>query len=79
MKTRKEMASFATMLCAAAIGGSNYFRDEPDVHISKFSDKSKALFGEPKRELKEFSIKGQKIMAYSRKDAIKRLKHQKKV
>lgn len=26
------------------------------------------------RELKEFTIKGQKICAYSRKDAIKRLK-----
>lgn len=31
----------------------------------------------PKRELKEFNIKGCKIMAYSRKDAIKRLKHKK--
>lgn len=30
------------------------------------------------RELKEFTINGQKICAYSRKDAIKRLKHQKK-
>jgi hypothetical protein len=30
---------------------------------------------EVKKELKEFSIKGHKIMAYSKKDAIKRLKH----
>jgi hypothetical protein len=51
-------------------------------------------FGEPRRsgmifnpdyrperdnkELREFTIKGEKIMAYSRKDAIKRLKHKKK-
>ena len=47
--------------------------------VGKFSDKSKRLFGEPHRELKEFSIKGHKIMAYSRKDAITRLKHQKKI
>ena len=45
----------------------------------KFSDKSKSLFGEPHRELKEFSIKGYKVMAYSRKDAITRLKYQKKI
>lgn len=29
------------------------------------------------QELREFCIKGQKIMAYSRKDAIIRLKHKK--
>lgn len=47
--------------------------------VGKFSEKSKALFGEPHRELKEFSIKGRKVMAYSKKDAITRLKHQKKI
>lgn len=31
----------------------------------------------PHREEKEFDIKGHKIIAYSRKDAIKRLKHKK--
>lgn len=31
----------------------------------------------PKKELKEFTIKGHKIMAYSKKDAIKRMKHKK--
>lgn len=31
------------------------------------------------RQLREFSIKGHKIMAYSKKDAITRLKHQKKI
>lgn len=29
------------------------------------------------KELREFCIKGQKVMAYSRKDAIIRLKHKK--
>lgn len=31
------------------------------------------------RQLREFSIKGHKIMAYSKKDAITRLKHLKKL
>ena len=31
----------------------------------------------PHREEREFNVKGHKIMAYSRKDAIKRLKHKK--
>lgn len=30
------------------------------------------------RELREFIIKGQKVMAYSKKDALQRLKHKKK-
>lgn len=30
------------------------------------------------RQLREFSIKGQKVMAYSKKDAIIRLKYQKR-
>lgn len=43
----------------------------------KFSDKiPKAV---DSRQLREFSIKGHKIMAYSRKDAITRLKHLKKI
>lgn len=29
------------------------------------------------KELREFTIKGNKIMAYSKKDAIKRLNHKK--
>ena len=31
------------------------------------------------RQLREFSIKGNKVMAFSKKDAITRLKHQKKI
>lgn len=29
------------------------------------------------KDLREFTIKGKKVMAYSKKDAIKRLKHRK--
>lgn len=43
----------------------------------KFSDKKpKAV---DSRQLREFSIKGHKVMAYSKKDAITRLKHLKKI
>lgn len=56
-----------------------YEPSEPSVDQVRFSDKCKSLFGEPHRELKEFSIKGRKVMAYSKKDAISRLKHQKKL
>lgn len=43
----------------------------------KFSEKiPKAV---DSRQLREFSIKGHKVMAYSKKDAITRLKHLKKI
>lgn len=45
----------------------------------KFSDKAISLFKEPHKELREFTIKGHKVMAYSKKDALTRLKHQKKI
>ena len=43
------------------------------------TDGQRELFSEPRKHLKEFTIKGHKVMAYSRKDAIKRLKHKKKL
>lgn len=43
-------------------------RDCPNFRKAKITDS---------RQLREFSIKGHKIMAYSKKDAITRLKHQK--
>lgn len=43
----------------------------------RFSDKIPKVVDS--RQLREFSIKGHKIMAYSKKDAITRLKHQKKI
>lgn len=44
----------------------------PKVRM-KFSDVQKIRI--PYREEREFNVKGHKIMAYSREDAIKRLKH----
>lgn len=66
-------------LFAAALANPNRDFNEPQVHISRFSEKSKVLFRESYRQLKEFSINGHNVMAYSRKDAITRLKHQKKI
>ena len=68
------MAGMLAMTSDPFIGRTNF----PEREV-KFSDKSKRLFGEPHRELREFLIKGHKIMAYSKKDAITRLKHQKKI
>lgn len=54
-----------------------YIQRVREVNV-KFSNKALPLFREPHRELKEFTIKGYKVMAYSRKDAITRLKYMKK-
>lgn len=43
----------------------------------KPSEKEKALYRETKT-LREFKIKGKTVLAYSKKDAIKRLKHRSK-
>ncbi len=75
---RKGLTLITSML-AAALANPNRDFNEPQVHIYRFSEKSKVLFREPYRQLKEFSIKGHNVMAYSRKDAITRLKHQKKI
>lgn len=49
------------------------FRSDTDFSISP-SDKQKLL----SKELHEFTIKGVKIMATSKKDAIKKYNHRKK-
>ena len=49
----------------------------PPREIKKYrqpSEKGKALYRETKT-LREFKVKGKTILAYSKKDAIKRLKH----
>ncbi len=53
-------------------------RREPKKQ-TPLTNAQKRLFGEPHKELREFSIKGHKVMAFSKKDAITRLKHQKKI
>lgn len=47
-------------------------------HIPKQSPNSqKPKINTPKRELREFRVKGKTVMAYSKKDAIKRMNHKK--
>lgn len=49
--------------------------DDPEI----FTNVAKILHKTPpERRMYEFSIQGQKVMAYSRKDAITRIKHQKR-
>ena len=73
------------MLAASAMMAAqsdNFYRfgerkSYPPMEGRGFSDEIPKVIDT--RQLKEFSIQGHKIMAYSRKDAIKRLKHQKKI
>lgn len=76
--TRKLLALMATQSIYAANG----FYDDLYDDLYERRHHNKAMSFDPdyrvkevKKELKEFSIKGHKIMAYSKKDAIKRLKH----
>ena len=62
-------------MAAAMLGDYDAFY-APRTKV-KFSDKP--IRAIDSRQLREFSIKGHKVMAYSRKDAITRLKHQKKI
>lgn len=61
------------LILGAAVDDKFYMNDLP-----KKKDCSTArVIPTPKKELREFNIKGNKIMAYSKKDAIIRLKHRK--
>ena len=58
----------------------NFDSSRPPREIKKYhqpSEKEKALYRETKT-LREFKIKGKTVLAYSKKDAIKRLKHRSK-
>lgn len=70
------------MAGAMAAMSDPYYRGKGDYlsdrERGKFSHNADKLFREQSRDLKEFSINGRKVMAYSKKDAITRLKRQKK-
>ena len=62
------------LILGAAVDDKFYMNDLP----KKKKDCSTArVIPTPEKKLREFNIKGNKIMAYSRKDAIIRLKHRK--
>lgn len=83
MSSRKTMAYLAA-ISALALAGEN------DKYYRHNTNRSRPLSTDPQeskshvkpiktheRILRQFSFKGHKIMAFSKKDAITRLKHQK--
>lgn len=73
MSKLKQMLLATAAMCAAAHSYNPYSvnRKEGMTFNPDYKVKSST------KELREFTIKGKKVMAYSKKDAIKRLKHKK--
>ena len=73
-KTIKEVMALTMLSIAYSNGGGIY-----GIPRGKRVDTTnyKANIQKDNKELREYTIKGQKVMAYSKKDAIKRLKHKK--
>lgn len=69
------LKSFIAPILLGAMAGEDLFEGGFSIRDPYFNPDYRV--STPKKELKEFDIKGCKIMAYSRKDAIKRLKHKK--
>lgn len=69
------LKSFIAPILLGAMAGKDLFEGGFSIRTPYFNPDYRV--STPKKELKEFEIKGRKIMAYSRKDAIKRLKHKK--
>lgn len=72
---RSKSQSLIVLLLLGAIANREMFEESGLMKRHSFNPNYRVPT--PKRELKEFSIKGCKIKAYSRKDAIKRLNHKK--
>ena len=73
-KTIKEVMALTMLSMAYSNGGGIY-----GIPRGKRVDRNnyRANIKEDNKELREYIIKGQKVMAYSKKDAIKRLNHKK--
>lgn len=74
MSRLKQIMAATLAMCAAATNDFIY-SDQTVMDRMRFNPDYKVNL--PRRELREFIIKGRKIMAYSKNDAIKRLKHKK--
>lgn len=83
MSSRKTMAYLAAITALAFAGGSDkYYRCNTNRSRPLSTEPQNSMHhGKPikthERMLRQFSFKGHKIMAFSKKDAITRLKHQK--
>lgn len=73
MSRMKQMLLAAAAMCAVAQKYDPYSVNRKEGMSFNPDYKVKSTT----KELREFIIKGQKVMAYSKKDAIKRLKHKK--
>lgn len=73
MSKLKQMLLATAAMCAAAQSNDPYSvnRKEGMTFNPNYKVKSSV------KELREFTIKGKRVMAYSKKDAIKRLNHKK--
>lgn len=69
------LKSFIVPMLLGAMSKENMFEGGFSLRTPYFNPDYR--ISTPKKELREFDVKGRKIMAYSRKDAIKRLKHRK--
>lgn len=73
MSKLKQMLLATAAMCAAAQSYDPYFMNRKDRMAFNPDYKVKSSV----KELREFTIKGMKVRAYSKKDAIKRLIHKK--
>ncbi len=73
MSKIKQMLLATAAMCAAAHSYDPYSVNRKEGMTFNPDYKVKSSI----KELREFTIKGQKVMAYSKKDDIKRLNHKK--
>lgn len=75
MSRLKQIMLETAMMMSLAASGNNAYMDKNPSRGMRFNPNYS-----PKtqhRELREFTVKGKQVMAYSKKDAIIRLKHSK--
>jgi hypothetical protein len=73
MSKLKQMLLATAAMCAAAQSYDPYSMNRKERMAFNPDYKVNSSV----KELREFTIKGEKVMAYSKKDAIKRLNHKK--
>ena len=75
--SRLRQILLASVMMAAAASDDRVYKQSNESEGMRFNPnyKPKSLH----RELREFTVKGRKIMAYSKKDAVTRLRHQKEI
>lgn len=74
MKGMKTLALALMAMAAMESGKNEVFREQEPKRRMRFNPNHKPVV---RKDLHEFSINGEKVMAYSRKDAITRLRHKK--